>query len=257
MSFFRRRKASFRKEIRYERRSWKAPPTCRYAVCIKTSRFGVHEPGTGCSGDHYPCGSSLWCSVRCLATRLCLAALGLVLAPTLCGESAQGGYVTSGAIYWVAAAKPTDAVCLPGMVEQAEVLVVGIPLSTEVEWQDTADDYAPRPPCDRQCGTQVLPGSGRTPPADPPCRKRSSSPDLVIYTDRSAPWASRARPADLGDTVNLYTPCVERLFRPPRPATPPSRPCRGVARLQRTQPASTGSREPCESEWNSEDRPAI
>jgi hypothetical protein len=170
-------------------------------------------------GMDVPCGSCLWCPVASRYARLCLSLLGLVLAPAFGGASAHAGYVTSGMAYSGAVIGSADGFVpfnLSG--DQAPVVVAGIPPRLEEERQDSLDETAPFLPWDRRSGTQVRAGSSRSSPASPGVRKRLRSPDVAFYTDRSASRNSATRLADYGDTVNLYHPCVKRLFRPPRPA---------------------------------------
>lgn len=169
-------------------------------------------------GGALPCGSCPWCTVRSWRAGLCLAVLGLVVEPSLCGTSALGGYVTTGM-----ALSGTVVATLDGSVPffvcgVPPAVVAGIPLSAEEDRQDSVDDSALPSPWDRRSGTQVLPGSGRSAPANSNVRKRNSSPDVVFFTDRSSSRSAAARLADYGDTVNLIHPCAKRLFRPPRVA---------------------------------------
>jgi hypothetical protein len=151
--------------------------------------------------------------------RLCFALLGLAFAPTLGGASARAGYVPSEIVYSGLPSAQADGVWQAGFaVQRPAEVVAGNPWSLEKERQECLDDSFPLLPSDRRSGMEFRPGSGRSAPVSPTVRRGPSTLDVVFYPDSSAPRSPAARLSAFGDTVNLYHPCIKRLFRPPRPA---------------------------------------
>jgi hypothetical protein len=152
-------------------------------------------------------------------SRIAVALLGLVLAPTLVGSSARAGYLPSGAIYAGLDSLQPDGLHRWGFGGEREPeLVAGIPPKLEEDRQDSSlDTFPPAPWGHRGSGTELRPGDGRPAPAEPCVRKGQSSPEVVFYPDRAAPRDPPARPSGSFEVVNLSRLPAERLFRPPRP----------------------------------------
>jgi hypothetical protein len=154
-----------------------------------------------------------------MRARVCFALLGLAVAPTLGGGSARAGYVPSEMVYSGLPSPQGDAFWQAGFGRQwPDEVIAGNPRSLESERQESLDDSCPLLPSDRRSGMEFRPGSGRSTPVGPTGRKAPSPLDVVFYSDPSALQCAARRQSVLGDMVNLYHPCMKRLFRPPRPA---------------------------------------
>jgi hypothetical protein len=151
--------------------------------------------------------------------RFCLVLVALALAPVAGGASARAGYVAPELVFGNSVTGQSDSIAWLGLSpERPEQVVAGIPGSVEDDSQEFLDEDVALVFDPRQGGARVRQGTNRPVPANPGSRRISSRIDVVLLTDPTTPPSPAVRLSDLGDTLNVYHPCVRRLFRPPRPA---------------------------------------